>query len=219
MDKSEAASISVSGILLGIGGVMLSIVFPLAAAVDPPALTAWWFLALSSIGGALALVGTYMVVAVYAGCWLPATARERAFRPRLQDAEAHVLRLDENDAVFRIALYNAGRGNVDGALLNVVVPDFITELHRCSETGVTGLEEHKGAYSSTPEALLEDDPDVGSIYWNGNVSFPGRMHRLIFFRATLTSLRDFPVRLEITAPELETPFNKRFHLSLPTVAP
>ncbi|MET1012027.1 MAG: hypothetical protein ABWY83_06575, partial [Actinomycetota bacterium] len=102
----------------------------------------------------------------------------------------------DGDIVFAAATWNPGRGNVDNASLNVVVPAFFTSIERCSHLGETGKEEHKGAWDNTPEALIPYQPDLGSIYWSGGVSFSGRMSRIIYFRLTKEPgvFHNFPVQ-------------------------
>ena len=198
MHRSEGVNVAAAAILLGIGAVILGLLAPIAAAI---------------VAGVCIVAGLYVLGGIYVGWWLPTTAVERLFRPNLRDLEASIVKVSDPQVILRVGLYNAGRDNVPDAILNVVVPEFITEIHRCAEDGEIGREEHKGTFSRTPEPLIQDQPKLHSIYWNGNVSYPGRTHRVAYFRVTMPETRDFPVRLEITAPGLEEPFHARFELS------
>jgi hypothetical protein len=198
MHRSEGTNIAVGALLIGIGAVILGLLAPVAAAV---------------VAAVSALAGGYLILGVYRGWPLPTTATERLFRPSLTSAAAHVISVHGHKVVFQIGIENAGRGDVPNGLLNVVVPEFVSELHRCTESGRIGQPEHKGAVSHTSEALLPDEPETHSIYWNGNVSYPGRMSRIIYFRATISPIRDFPLRLKVIAPDLDEPFDERFFLA------
>lgn len=169
----------------------------------------WFLLALPIV---LAVVGAYYLVAVW---WsrLPTgtTAIERVFQPRLVNVVAEATLYGGEDIVFKVGAFNAGRGNIDGAMLNVLVPEFATRMERCTENGFVGLDEHKGGVSGTPEALISYRPTLGSIYWNGNLSFPGRMARVAYFRITKPGVpHDFPIRFKVIAPELDEPFDEVF---------
>jgi hypothetical protein len=214
MERSDAIHVTVAGIFLGVGGVGLTILIPLAAAVKPHDWTAAWFLIPTCCMGALAVAGLYMIGAVYRGWPMPETASERVFAPDLRAIEAHVTKVDGDGVLIRIALRNYGRGNINDALVNVVLPAFFTSIRRCAEDG--GLGHHQGAWSTTSENLGTGRLQT-SIYWNGNVSFPGRMSRIIFFRAPLSdpSVRTFPLRLEVTAVELERALDQRFTIMIP----
>ncbi len=189
MDRSEGVNVAVGAVLVGFGAVILGLIAPEAAYV----------------ASALCIAaGGYLVIGVYMGWPLPTTAAERAFRPNLT-VELTGLRDSGDDfVVFHVAIKNHGRGDANDAFVNVVVPDFVTEMARCTAEGETGLEEHKGAFSREAEQ-----------FWNGNVSFPGRRTRFVFFRVTLPDQRGFPVRLNVTSPELNTPLEHRFELPAP----
>jgi hypothetical protein len=149
-------------------------------------------------------LGIYMIVGgVYLGWWTPATALERAFQPNLSHADAWVTRVEGDDVIFRIGVVNTGRDNLDDAIVTVSVPDFVSAMQRCSADGVTGLDEHRGSFWRE-----------GERFWNGNVSFPGRITRLIFFRVALDEVRNFSVRLQIYAPALNDLPDVRFDLSV-----
>jgi hypothetical protein len=217
MESHDGTHVGMGGTLLGLGGAgMVALLIYAAERVANKDSSAWglvWFLTVFAISALMAISGAYVLSAVYLlALPLPKTRSERKFRPNLRFVEAHLVSLREI-MVFQIGVQNAGRGNVPEALLNVVVPEFIAELHRCTEAGEIGRQEHRGEYSHTPESLIPDQPDVRSIYWNGNVSFPGRTHRIVYLRATMNEVRDFPVRLEITSPELDEPLEKHFEIT------
>ena len=194
----------------------LSILIPLAVAADPSPWGAVWFLVPMSIGTAIGFSGLYIVAAVYLGLPLPQTAAEREFTPRLKAVEAHVLGKTIRGApIFQIAFNNEGRGDVTDALVNVIAPNFVSALQRRTENGVR--HPHEGACSTTSESLIkgEDGNPVESIYWNGNVTFPGRVHRIIYFHANMESPRSFPIRVQVISVALAEPVSARFDLLLP----
>lgn len=218
--RSDGTRIGLGGTLAALGGaglVALCIYAAEAAASSPDRPSAWgetWFQVLFGTSAALAVLGAYILTSVMIGLPFPATRLERIMQPRLTGTEARAARVDGTDVVFQIGTYNAGRANVDGAMVNVVVPEYINELHRCSENGEIGRPEHKGGCSGVPESLVPGQPDLGSIYWNGNVSYPGRTHRVVYFRAVMSEPRGFPMRLEITSPELDESLERRFDITV-----
>lgn len=219
MESHDGTHVGMGGTFLGLGGAgMVTLLIYAAQRMTDKQPSAWgltWFLAVFAVAALMALGGAYVLAAVYVvELPLPLTRSERKFRPHLKDPVAQLVSVSQEIiVVFQIGLNNAGRGNVPEALLNVVVPEFIAELHRCTEMGEIGRPEHRGSYSYTPESLLPDQPDLGSIYWNGNVSYPGRSHRVVYLRATMKERRDFPVRLEVTAPELDEPLKAHFEIT------
>jgi hypothetical protein len=215
MEQSDSIHIAVGGILLGVGGVALSILAGLAAAASAQATpnhpwTAIWFLAGSSGAGALGLMGLYMTVAVYAGWKLPRTAHERRFQPRLRVAESRVLKTEDDDVVFGIKFANDGRGDIDRALLNIVAPRLLS-LDRCSEAGE--IWQAVGSWSRAPAELEPADED--SVVWGGYVGYRGRTHTVVYFRARTRALSGFPIRLQVTADELAEPMVVHLDLTLP----
>lgn len=199
MERSDATHLAVAAILLGVGGVGLSILAPLTASADSPDWTAVWFLASAAAFGLFSALGVYVVVAVYVGWPLPPTAAQRAFRPNLADLKARIRHRDERHAIVEISVRNRGRGDLNDALVNLIVPEFVDEVERCTADGGPGRPEHAGAF------WKEDEK-----FWNGNVSFPGRMVRLLFFRLTMPADRDFSMRLKVFSPTLPEIFERSF---------
>jgi hypothetical protein len=172
----DGTRIGMGGTLFGIGfGATLALlIYASGLSRSEKGGSAWgetWYIGFFAFAIVVALVGVYFLFAVWSGFQTGSTAIERAFQPRLVDttAEAHLLVPPDYVAV-KIGTINAGRGNVDEALVNVLVPEFITLIDRCDELGGRG---HMGSFSHTTEALIPYQPNLGSIYWNGNVSFPG----------------------------------------------
>jgi hypothetical protein len=205
--------------LLGIGfaGMLALLIYASGADLsheDASVWGEWWYRITFGVSVAMAAVGAYYLGAVWFGWPTWSTAIERALQPRLVNttAEAHLL-VHPDYVVVKIGSVNAGRGNIDGAMLNVLVPEFITEMERCDERGGTGHRDHMGGTSHTPEALIPYQPNLGSIYWNGNLSYPGRFARIAFFRLRMPGLpHDFPLRLKVSAPELDEPVDEVFHI-------
>ncbi len=194
MDRSEGINVAVGALLVGVAAVILGLLAPTAAAV---------------VGAVSFVCGAYLIVAVYAGWPTLTTAAQRVYKPRLVDAEASVRGFPpDGSVVFQIGAVNTGRGNLDDAYLNVVVPSFITRMERCTQDGECGRDEHKGAFSFGAER-----------YWNGNLSFPGRMSRVVFFRVwgkPHEPLRDFIVRFKVFSPLLDEPLEQEFEIAVST---
>jgi hypothetical protein len=214
------------GTLFGIGfaGTLALVIYASQVSLSDKGGSVWgaaWFMGFFAFAILVALIGVYFLVAVWSGLPTGATGIERAFQPRLVDttAEAHVL-VPPNYIVVKIGLRNAGRGNVD-ALVNVLVPDFISQIDRCDERGGIGYPLHMGgAAAHSSEALIRYQPNLGSIYWNGTIDFPGRIARIIYFRLEMPGMRhDFPLLLKITAPELDEQVEQRFHIHASALRP
>jgi hypothetical protein len=196
--------------------VALSILLPLAAAAKQHPWTAIWFLAPASAAGALAVIGFYIVAAVYVGWPLPPTAAEKALTPQLRAIDARFDGMTLGGHVtFQLHLDNPGRVDITNALINVVAPNFVLKLYRRKETGDTHPDD--GSYSETSVSLIADDAGkpLPSIYWNGNVTFPGRTHRFLFFSAVMKEPRSFPIRVGITAESLSEPLSAHFEIFVP----
>lgn len=222
MGRHDGTRIGLGGTLLGLGAAAMIALLIFSAdeqfSGDRSAWCLLWFPIVFGIAAVAAATGLYVLGAVMFGWPFPATYIERQFQPRLEGTTVRVISSRRGEVVFSVGTYNAGRSNIDAALVNVVVPDFIREIHRCTERGETGRPEHAGAFSSVPEKLQPDDDETASIYWNGNISFPGRIHRIAYFKVVMDTRRDFPIRLQITAPELEEPLQQRFDLNLSGVS-
>jgi hypothetical protein len=189
MDRSEGTTLAVGALLVGVGAVILGLLAPTAAAV---------------VGAICGVAGIYMVASVYTGWPTFRTATDRVFQPKLSEARAEYRRHINDDVVFLIRVENSGRDNLNNALVNVVVPDFVRSLKRSTADGDVGREEHRGVFS------IEDER-----FWSGDVSFSGRMTTFIFFRASLPSLRDFAVRFKVFSPELDELFEAHLHIQPP----
>jgi len=188
MERSEGANLAVGALLIGIGAVILGLLAPVAAAV---------------VAGVCAFVGAYLIVGgVYLGWPSFTTAAERVFRPRLVNASSRLVQTDRG-IVFELAALNEGRDDLIDANLNVVVPTFVTKLDRCSAHGQVGLPEHKGAFF----------PGRQEGFWHGTVTFPGRMTRIVYFRAEMEPVRDFWVRWKVIAPVLNPTLEETFCLT------
>jgi len=99
MEKSEATHVAVGSAALGVGGVALSIMIPLAAAAKPHPWTATWFLVPSCVAGVLGLSGFYLLLAVFTGWPLPQTASDRAASRFQNELGALVFRGQELDSL------------------------------------------------------------------------------------------------------------------------
>jgi hypothetical protein len=203
---------------IGFGGLIALLIYASQLSRSTPPSSAWderWFLACFALALLSGGIGVYFLIAVWLGLPTWTTAIERTFQARLVDTNAEGHRLvPHNYIVVKIGTRNAGRGNVDKANVNVVVPDFITYIERCDERGGQGNPRYAGGGTDrTSEALIPYQPDLGSIYWNNTVSFPGRVAWVAYFLLDLPGTRhDFPLRLKITAPELEEPFEQDFQI-------
>jgi hypothetical protein len=138
MERSEATHVAVGAAFLGVGGVGLSIMIPLAAAAKPHPWTAGWFLLPSCVAGVLGLPGLYMLVSTYTGWWLPSTASERAAATDLRLEGFRIVSVyltPEVQVVFRVGLNNRARRDVTNATVNVLVPDFVRAICRVDGSG------------------------------------------------------------------------------------
>lgn len=138
----------------------------------------------------------YMLIAIYAGWPLPRTASEREHATDLRFIEAHALRVDDGRIVFQVAFRNDGRGDVENALVNVVVPRRLEYLHRVRENGTSHPDD--GGRSETDEYL--PGGDEMSLYRNGNITFPGRISRIAYFAGAMSLQHDFPIRIKPCGP-------------------
>lgn len=218
--------IGAGGALFGIGfaGTLALLIYASEVGRSVTGGSVWgdkWFLGFFAFALAVGLIGVYLLAAVWFGFPTWTTAIERAFQPRLIDTNAEAHRLVHPDyVVVKIGTINAGRGNVTRAMVNVVVPDFITQIDRCGEDGGTGNPRHDGESAHTSEALIRYQPNRGSIFWNGYIDFPGRTARVTYFRLMMPGMRhDFPLRLRITSPELEEPIEEQFHIRASAQSP
>lgn len=190
MDRSQGVTVAVASLLIGIGAVLVGLLSPTASI---------------AIAAVCFATGVYLLVGgVYLGKWTPTTYLDRAFRPHLVEVEAWVARVHHNAVIFRIKLRNAGRDDLNGAYVIVIVPEFITEMARTNAEGEGGHPELLGGF------WREDER-----FWNGNVSFPGRLHKLMHFRVEMSPVRDFSAELRISAPALDTPLEVPLNLTLP----
>jgi hypothetical protein len=215
----DGTRIGIGGGLFGIGfaGTLALLIYASEVSLSDEGRSVWgepWFLGFFAFAIFVGLMGAYFLAAVWSGWPTGSTAIERAFQPRLMDTTVEAYRLvHPHYVVVKIGTINAGRGNIDGALVNVLVPDFITEIDRCGEDGGTGHPHHLGGVDHTSETLITYQPNRQSIYWNGNISFPGRIARIAYFRLKKPGMRhDFPLRLRIVSPELKEPFDQQFHI-------
>ena len=218
MGLQDGTRIGAGGALFGIGfaGTLALLIYASEVARSDTGGSVWadiWFLAFFAFAIAVGSLGVYLLAAVWFGWPTWTTAIERAFQPQLVDTTAVAHRLvHPNFVVVKIGTYNAGRGNVEDALVNVLVPDFITDIQRCDERGGIGHPLHMTIPGThTSEGLIPYQPSVGSIYWDGRVSFPGRIALIAYFLLAMPGMRhDFPLRLKITAPELQEPVEQDF---------
>ena len=134
MERSDATHVGVGSALLATGLVGVTILVPLAVAAKNQPWTAPWFLALLGITASLACAGFYMLLAVYSGWWLPRTHLDRVFSPKIV-LDSATARVDSGMVMLHLGLRNDGRGNVRRAVVNLVVPTFVTALHRCDVRG------------------------------------------------------------------------------------
>jgi hypothetical protein len=191
MDRSEGINVAVGALLVGIGVVILGLLAPEAATV---------------VAAACTVAGLYLIVGgAYFGLPSLRTATDRAFSPKLEGAKAEIDRVEGNNAIVRIEVANTGRDDLNGAVVIVSVPSFVSRLDRCNYQGEVGLPQHKGEFYKDNEAS----------FWNGNVSFPGRLPRVVFFRVTLSTLRAFEVEFKVSSPGLHDAVVSTFQLTPP----
>ena len=116
MHRSDQTHVAFGAALLtiGLGGVI-------ALVLGAPEGDWWWpLLVLLSVLAVLAVVGAYVLAAVYVpGLWLPPTRADRELTPRLRIDDAIVDRVIEGDLAFYIGFRNTGRGRITGALVEV----------------------------------------------------------------------------------------------------
>jgi len=214
MGKGDAIHVSVGAALLAIGaGAILTLLIYEAQSPHTHLWHTAWFLAAFTVAAFLTTTGIYILAALYLPLPLPPTRGERIASPRLQPRDAHVVEAKGSQVIFGLGFYNSGADELENAVVNVVVPDFVSQLERCNERGAALAE---GTWSYTPESIAIDDQDrpLPSVYWNGRVTFPGQVSRLIFFRATLSPLQDIPVKLLIMGAGLQKPLAARVTLSV-----
>jgi hypothetical protein len=201
MDRSDATHVAVGAAFLGVGGVGLSIMIPLAAAVKPHPWTAGWFLAPSCVAGALGLVGLYMLLAIYTGWWLPRTASERAAVVELRVEAIEILSVystPETQVLFRVGLNNRARRDVTNATLNVLVPNFVAALCQSDERGGRIGENSRAVTSES----IQQDSD-GSRYWHKDgLTFSGRTAYPMDFRASLPAPQSFRVLVRVVSADI-----------------
>jgi hypothetical protein len=168
MRRSDGTNLAIGGILVGISAVMLGLLSPAAAV---------------AVAGVCGILGLYVIVGgVYLGWWTPATAVERALQPNLRDAEAEVFLVQDKHVFFQIGVYNSGRDNLDGAHLNVIVPEFVSEMHRCTVEGKLAeknIKERFGAGQGTSDfgtGLCPSQAGKSALF-----SFASRCRCLVIF--------------------------------------
>ena len=183
MHRPDGRNFALAAILLGVSAVTL-----LNLLSDRPS---------AIIAVACGVLGVYVLIGgVYLGWWTPATALERRLQPRLVDAQARMtLILDHGDFVMELLIRNAGWDNLDDAYLNIIVPETVSELKRSNPAGDVHVvqPQNRGAFT-----------ELRQRFWEGNVSFPGRMPRIAYFRATARRA-EFPLRIKVkvSSPALD----------------
>jgi hypothetical protein len=185
--------------LLGAGVIGLSVVLPLAAgAKQPDPWTAFWFLLPCSIAGLCTVLGSYILLAIYTGWSLPRTAGERESAPDLHTQDIRLRHLRGNEYVLELGYINEGGGDVRDAMLNVLVPDFVSPFQRCLDDGTPIAE---GGLAHTSESLMIDASGVPieSSYWNGPVTFPAHAARPLHFLVGLQQGRELRVLARLTS--------------------
>jgi hypothetical protein len=204
MDRSDATHVAIGSAFLGVGGVGLSILIPLAAAARPHPWTAAWFIAPACVAGVLGLAGFYMLLTIYTGWWLPPTASERAAVADLRVEAIEILSVyttPETQVLFRVGLNNRARRDVTNATLNVLVPDFVRAICQSKDGGRIGQDSH----AVTAESIQEDGAGnpIGSRYWNRiELTFPGRTAYPMDFRASLPTPQLFRVLVRVVSADL-----------------
>jgi hypothetical protein len=215
VERSDATHVAVGGTFLGSGLVTTGILVPLAAAAKPHPWHAAWFLVPSSIAGGIGLLGFYMLIAVYTGWPLPRTHSEREAAPRLTAENAYVVRAYGRVVIFQVGFKNEGRGDLDAATVNVLVPNFAIALARCDSSG--NSIDSRGRAEPTSESVTVDEhgKPLPSVFWDERLDFPGRVSRPIYFRVTLAGDQaELPVVVKVTAPPLDD-FERRYVLTVP----
>lgn len=180
----------------------LGILIPLAAAAREHPWGEAWFLIPTIVAGCLGLAGLYTLAAVYAGWWLPQTAVERIGQPRLSDAVIRQVGMDGKLLVFEVGVKNEGKEDVPNGIVNLLVPDWATNLARSSDGGSPI---HVGSVLHTAETL---DGQHGSWYWTGTEVFPGVTAKLLYFRVKLPEARNLPIKLKVSSSALAEPFEQ-----------
>jgi len=202
MDRSDGTHVAVGSAFLGVGGVGLSIMIPLAAAANPHPWTAVWFLIPACVAGVLGLMGFYILAAVYTGWRLPSTASERAAAPDLRVESVAILNVYEGasgpQVVFQVGIANDGRGDVTNASVNVCVPLLVRELIRSDDSGG-----RLGVGADLVGAIAATDK---VRYWNiAGQTFSGRTSYVLPFRAGMGTAERFAVDVKIVSVDLDHP--------------
>lgn len=213
MDRSDAIHVSVGAALLAIGGGGILALLIYAAGVSrSESWCAPWFLASFGVAGVVTLTGVYMLAALYIPLPLPQTRAAREVSPDLRIDSIDLLGLNAMSVHrtlvvdFRIGLMNHGRGDVTGAVANVLVPVTAMEFTRVDADGAVSSQ---GTIRQTPESIQNDNAGnpLPSRYWTAHgLVFPGRTASPLDFRAVLS--RDTPsfrVKVEIVSADLARP--------------
>ena len=204
--SSDATRVAVGTTFLGVAGVMASILLPLAAAAKAHPWGQIWFLAPGATAGLFAILGVYVLAAVYIGWPLPLTAMERIAAPRLSLVGTSVVR-DSNGIVFGIKFMNEGKADIPHATVNVVVPTTVSDLQRVTPEGKERQQEEGGVYETARSIATNDQGQpLPSRYWAGPVRFPGGVTRSLHFKVGSAAPSAFPILVSVTAPELDESF-------------
>jgi hypothetical protein len=176
MGRSDGTRIGIGGTLVGLGGAgMIALLIYAAEAGGGNQPSPWgqtWFQSIFSVSAFFAALGAYVLLSVWFPLPLWATRSEREFQPRLEGTEAHVRKAYGNHVIFQIGTYNAGRGNVDGAIVNVIVPEFATELHRSTEDGEIGRESTRERGHVPPKHYLRASRTLPPFTGTGTSASP-----------------------------------------------
>jgi len=140
--------------------------------------------------------------------------RYRSRRPALNgkpllclgSTSIRLLQVEGGEVVFEIGFINRGRGDVPNATVNVLVPATAHWIRRCDYNGTVLMNE--GSFLPTSDSLTNDEQGrpIPSIYWNGLVSFPGRVARPVLFRVAFPDRpSEVPIRYTVASSALSEP--------------
>ncbi len=220
LHRDEQVQIGVAAILLTFGGGVVTAAI-IAEGTTKHRWCATWFLALSIPFALMALVGVYMLLALYFPWPLPSTRRERVRSPRLEIVAIRRLEADgdgtednfdfalydatENESVVvvRIDLLNSGGKDLTVSS-NVLVPNTARGIEKCNQHGQAGhgIPGIVGQAHATDEVL--PGADTESIYWQGSVDVPAKTSVLLHLRvATPEPWSPLPLAAKFWSEDLE----------------
>jgi hypothetical protein len=197
--ESVHVGVGLSLFAIGSGGVLTLLITAAATAARPPLVDRWWFWLLLALSLCEIAAGIYLVVATYTALPLPRTWLERQLEPKLILRRIAFMRTFGNSVLFEVGVENQGLVDVD------------LDFYRSDEFGLKSTD---GSTSVTSEEL---EGGTASTYWNqGDMKFPARTARPLYFYAVLPELRSFPVKVKLWSENLGNPVVGEAEVKVPT---